>query len=59
VGCADAGTLVGPARPGGRVVRCLSLHRGPPAPWPPHTCRQTATSRPCTLTCSAGNTIGA
>ena len=59
VGCADAGTLVGPVRPWGRVVRFLSLHRGPPVTRTSHTCRQTATSRPCMLTCSAGNTIGA
>ena len=59
VGCADAGTLVGPVRPWGRVVRLLSLHRGPPVTRTSHTCRQTATSRPCTLTCSAGSTIGA
>ena len=34
-------------------LSCQSLHRGQP-----QTCRQTATKRPCTSTCSAGSSIG-
>lgn len=36
-----------------------SLHRSRPRSGDGHTWRHTATRRPCTLTCSAGSTIGA
>jgi len=64
VGGADTGWLENPAGPG--AVSCAFgdyTAAGPrpcrPRPGRPQTCRQTATSLPCTLTWSAGRTIGA
>ena len=59
VGGADTGWLENPAGPGAVSCAVGDYTAAGPRPGWPQTCRQTATSLPCTLTWSAGRTIGA
>ena len=48
------GPIINDSAPCKRCVDAISLHLHAGQTW-----RQTATSRPCTSTCSAGSSIGA